>query len=298
MIAPEREDRQRSMYRELLKALDEARLWLDRSTAEGTDEHAAGSAAFHLGIAGGIAFSGRMPGIERLALFEEISDAAEERDLGRVDRVRLATRARLRSKSSSDQRASAEGSLDWAAGFLQMLATLNEARRAWSEGDEFRRPLMLGFLAGLMHWEPGLRYKGGSLRDAVVAIQSRDQESASLWVEAESISPVERQGESADMDSRVILLRWVGDRLAAGHRLTGPLFMHPADESEEERRTREAHERAHFEREETSIQRAQTFGRRISGGDEPRISVPTSYAVNRALVLQHHQGEGPADEGG
>ena len=280
------------MYRELLKALDEARSWLARSSAEGTDEHAAGLAAFQLGMAGGIAFSGRMPGIERLALFEEILDAAEERDLGRVDRVRLAARTRLRSKYSLDQRASAEGSLDWSAGFLQMLATLNEARRAWSDGDEFRRPLMLGFLAGLMHWEPGMRYKGGSLRDAVVAIQSRDQESARLWVEAESITPVERQGESVDTDSRVILLRWVGDRLAAGHRLTGPLFMHPADESEEERRTREAHERAHFEREETSIQRAQTFGRSISGGDEPGIAVPTSYAVNRALVLQHHQGEG------
>lgn len=157
---------------------------------------------------------------------------------------------------------------------------------------------MLGFLAGLMHWEPGLRYKGGSLRDAVVAIQSRDQEGARLWVEVESISPVERQGESADTDPQVVLLRWVGDRLAAGHRLSGPLFMHPVDESEEEKRAREAHERAHFEREETSIQRAQSFGRRISGGDGPEISVPTSYAVNRALVLQLHQGEDPAEDEG
>lgn len=88
---------------ELLEALDEARFWLKGSSAEGTDAHAEGSAAFHLGVAGGIAFAGHLPGIKRPALFEEISDAGEDRDWGRVDRVRLAARARLRSKYTPDE---------------------------------------------------------------------------------------------------------------------------------------------------------------------------------------------------
>ncbi len=288
------------MYRDLLRALDESRLRMERLPADGGDDSdAMRLAAFQLGTAGGIAFSGRLPGVEQLALFDDISDAAEEWDLDRVDRIRLGVRARLVPEGPPDQEAGGENRLDWSAGFLQMLAALNEARRAWSEGDKFRCSLMLGLLAGLMHCNPGLRYRGGSLRDAVIAAQSRDQEDARRWAEAEGITAEVRRREPVDTDARVLLLRWVGDRLAAGHRLSGPIFGHPIDETDQQRREREARERAYFEREETSVGRVQNFGRRISGGDGEGIAVPTSYAINRALVLQSHpQSEDPADDGG
>lgn len=108
----------------------------------------------------------------------------------------------------------------------------------------------------------------------------------------------EWRDESATTDARALLLRWVGDRLAAGHRLSGPIFTHAIDESDEQRREREARERAYFEREETSVERSQNFGQRISGGDADGIAVPSSYALNRAPVLQSHQGEDEADDGG
>ena len=76
-------ERRRSMVREVLKALDEAVSWLERIPAEGRDEDdAERSGAFHLGSAGGLAFYGLLPGIESDALFDDISDAAEERDPG------------------------------------------------------------------------------------------------------------------------------------------------------------------------------------------------------------------------
>jgi len=297
--ATEREAWQRSMYRDLVKALAEAGRHLESIPAEGGDERDTEPlAAFHLGTAGGIAFSARLPGVEHPALFDDISDAAEDRDLDRVDRIRLSVRARLSAEHLPDPRASGENALEWATGFLHMLAALNEARTAWSEGDEFRRSLMLGFLAGLMHWNPVRRYRGGSLRDAVIAAHARDQQDARRWVEADAIRVEEWRDESAATDARALLLRWVGGRLAAGHRLSGPMFFRSTSETDEERREREARERGYFEREETSVERAQHFGRRIAGGDGQGISVPTSYAVNRALVLQSHQGEDPMDDGG
>lgn len=119
------------MYRDLLRALDESRLLLERVPAGGGDDSdAVRLAAFQLGTAGGIAFSGRLPGVEQPALFDDISDAAEERDLDRVDRIRRGVGARLSAEHMPNQRASGENGLDWATGFLQMLAALNEARRA------------------------------------------------------------------------------------------------------------------------------------------------------------------------
>lgn len=274
------------MYRKVLEALDEACVRLGGGPAEGPDERAAErGGTFHLGTAGGLAFSGHLPGIESDALFDDISAAAAARDLGRVDRIRRRVAARLRSDAPTDEPGGGDG-LDWAAGLLQMLAVLNEARRARAERDVSRHSLLMGFLVGLMHWEPGLRYERGSLRDAVIAAHARDRGPARRWVDAESIR--ERRDESADADERVLLLGWVGDRLAAGHRLSGPLFFHAEGETEREREEREARERAYFEREETSARRAQNFGRRVAGEDAQGVWLPASYAVNRALVLGSH----------
>lgn len=294
MSGPSAAERRMSLYRKVLKALDEAVSRLERIPAEGRDEDdAERSGAFHLGSAGGLAFSGLLPGIESDALFDDISDAAEERDLGQVDRIRRSVADRLRSDPSPNESADGENGLDWAAGFLQMLAALNEARTAWRERDRFRHSLMLGFLAGHLRGSWRREYRLGPLSDAVVAVHDRTPRRAARWVEAESIDEdhlvrafVERP-EAAD--ARALLLRWVGDRLAAAHRLSEPIWFRVEGETEDERRRREASEKAYFEREETSIRRARNFGRRLHGEDPEEISVPGSYALNRALVLRSHK---------
>ena len=290
-------DQQRSICWNVLKALDEARFWLARIPADGPDEQdAERSGAFHLGSAGGLAFRGRLPGVESDALFEDISDAAEERDLGHVDRIRQAVAARLRSEEPLDRDTSSEDGLDWAVGFLQMLAALNEARRAWREGDRFRHSLMLGFLVGLLGSMSAAPYGGGRPADAVRAAHSRDPQRARTWLEAESIKPERRHGESADTDERALLLRWVADYLATGHRFTEPLWVSVKGETDDEREKREAYERAYFEREETSIRRAQNFGKRIAAKDTDGIWIPTSYSMNRYLVLRSHEKDGSVDD--
>ena len=291
MNESDRAERRRSTYRKVLEALDEARSALERISAEGPDaQDVARSGAFHLGMAGGIAFRGSLPGVESDALFDDISDAAEERDPGRADRIRQGILTRLGPGQPPDESPSDEGELDLEVGFLQKLAALNEARRAWRENDRFRHSLMLGFLTGLLNSAPPWRY-GSHLADAVIAVHSPDRRKARRWLEAESIEAEEWRGESADTDERALLLRWVGDRLAAGHRFSEPLWCHSVDETEDERRTRKARERAYFERQETSIQRAQNFGKRMAAEDGEGIWIPTSYAVNRALVLGSQEEE-------
>ena len=142
---------------------------------------------------------------------------------------------------------------------------------------------MVGFLVGLMSGRSGwpVRYEHGSLKDAVLAAHDRNPESARAW--AESVMAHELQGESADTDPRALLLRWVGERLAAADRLSGPMFFRVEGETEDGRRDREARERAYYNREEASIQRAQNFGQRIAGPDGEGLWVSGSYSLNRAL---------------
>ena len=187
------------------------------------------SGMFHLGAAGGRAFSGHLPGIKSEALFDDISDAAEKRDLDQVGRIWRTVAARLRSDHPPDEPSPGKGGLDWAAGFLQMLAVLNEARTAREEGDAVRYSLMAGFLVGLMSKE-SVRYRHGSLKDAVLAAHDRNPESARSWVKAESIMEQERQGESAGKDPRALLLQWMGARLAAAAMRPGrPVLGRPKD---------------------------------------------------------------------
>ena len=292
----DRDERLRSVYGKVLNALEEALFWLERPPAGGPDvRDAQRSGMCHLGTAGGLTFSGHLPGIKSEALFDDISDAAEKRDLDQVGWIRRTVVARLRSDHPPDELSPGKGGLDWAAGALQMLAVLNEVRTARQEGDAARYSLMAGFLVGLMpegsRW--GGRYQHGSLRDAVLAAHDRNPESARAW--AESIMALERQRESAGTDPRALLLQWVGKRLAAGHRLSSPMFFHVEGETEDERRDREAREIAYYDREEASIQRAQNFGKRIAGSDGEGIWVTGSYSLNRALVLGSHEEDHPVD---
>ena len=295
----DRDERLRSVYGKVLNALEEALFWLERPPAEGADVHDAQRAGmFHLGAAGGLAFSGCLPGINSEALFDDISDAAEKQDLDQVGQIRRTVVASLRSDHPPDDPSPGKGGLDWAAGFLQMLAVLSEARTAREEGDAVRYSLMAGFLVGLMSevpWSSGVRYRHGSLKDAVLAAHDRNPESARTWVNAESIMSHELQGESADTDPRALLLQWVGERLSAADRLSGPMFFRVKGETEDGCRDREAGERAYFDREEASIQRAQNFGKRIAGTDGEGLWVSGSYSLNRALVLGSHEEDHPVD---
>ena len=296
----DRDEQPRSVYEQIQEALEQALCWLQRTPAEGPDEpDAQRSGMFCLGVAGGLAFSGFLPGISSEALFDDISEAAEQRDLDQVGRIRRTVVAKLGADRQPDVPPAGRGNLKWEAGALQILAVLREARTARQEADDDRYSLMAGFLVGLLSeipWGKSIRYRHGSLKDAVLAAHDRNPERARAWVTAESIKPRSRKGESADTDPRDLLLRWVGDRLAAAQRMTSPMFFSHEGETQEQRQSREAEERAYYDREETSIQRAQNFGKRIAARDGDSIWVPMSYSMNRALVLGSHEEDQPGGD--
>ena len=75
------------------------------------------------------------------------------------------------------------------------------------------------------------------------------------------------------------------------------MFYSHKGETQEQRQSREAAERAYYEREETSVQRAQNFGKRLAARDDESIWLPRSYSMNRGLVLGSHRKDRPgADE--
>lgn len=276
----ERAEWRRSTYRKVLKALDQGIFWLERAQDE--DERAAGSGEtaeapgahdavkrgiFHLGEAGGIAFFGHFAGTHSRALFEDISDALELRDLDRAQEIRDVVQARSRSGGDPDADAEPREDLDWDTGYLQMLAALNESRQARDTGDLHRYSVMAGFLSGLMHWDTAVdRHKSGSVRDAVIAAYN-DGWGAALWVEWEGIREERMAGVSRDSEEgRDLLLRWVGLRLAAADRMTGPFRRD--GETEDERHDRESEEWGCFRRSERSTRRAEDFGKRIEGRHE------------------------------
>ena len=188
----------RAAYGKVVDALDETLSSLDRlAGGEAGTRGVSRKGMFHLGVAGGLAFSGRLPGIEADALFDDISDAAEKRDPDQVGRIRESVAAR---PGPDDPRPGNHG-LDWPTGPLQMLAVLNEACTARVERDAVRFSLMTGFLVGLIP-ERFRRFQHGFLRDAVLAAHEPEIEAARAWVEAESIEAGERKGGAAGADPR------------------------------------------------------------------------------------------------
>ena len=267
----------RYVYEQMLRALEEAIPRLVRHPAEAPDiGRAQRSGLFHLGVAGGLAFFGHLPGMKAEALFDEVSDAAEKRDWHEVGRIRKEVAARLRPGHVPDASSTGEDGLDWASGYPQLLAVFREARAAREQGDAPRWSLMMGFLVGLMSGMPryGPRYRHGFVKEAIVAAYDEDPESARTWVKVEEITPWADYGESADTDPRDLLLRWVQFRLAAGDRFTCPTFFF-----------RESAARQYYDQQEASTQRAQNFGKRLADPDTEGVWVSMSHALNRALVL-------------
>ena len=289
----DRDEQTRSAYEQIQEALKQALCWLQGPPADSPDEHDdQRSGLFSLGVAGGLAFAGLLPGIHSEALFDDISDAAELRDLDQVGRIRRTVLSRLGANRLPDAPAAGRDDHKWQAGALPMLAVLREARTSRQEGVADRFSLMAGFLVGLLSeipWGSRRQYRRGSLKDAVLAAHDRNPERAAAWVTAESITARKRKGETASTDPRGLLLEWVGDRLAAAQRMSSPMFFSHKGETREQRQSREAAERAYYKREETSIQRAQNFGKRLAARDDESIWVPRSYSLNRGLVLGSHK---------
>ena len=265
-----RAERQRSAYRKVLEALDEAVFRLGRvPAADPDDDGAERQGTFRLGEAGGIAFSAHFPGTSSGALFDEISDAVEAEDLDRVRQVRSLVESRLRSSDGAEGGVYAEDALDWDAGYLQILAALHETRQAREDGDAHRYWIMTGFLAGVLHSDARrARNESGSLRDTVIAACNEGWGEA-LWVEWEGIREewlsAEASGSGEDPE---LLHRWLGLRLAAADEMTGTPFSGRVGGTDGEASGGKSDERAGFLRCERSTWRAQNFGKRIASGDD------------------------------
>ena len=63
-----------------------------------------------------------------------------------------------------DEPSPSRAGVDLQAGYLQILAVLNEARTARTEGDDIRYSLMVGFLFGLMAEMSKRNFTAGSSR--------------------------------------------------------------------------------------------------------------------------------------
>ena len=259
-------ERQRSAYRELLTALDEAIFWLARVPAAASHESGAErQGTFRLGEAGGIAFSAHFPGMDSEALFDDISDAVETDDLDAVRRVRSLVESRLRTEDhgTGDEKTAGDA-FDWDAGYLQILGVLNETRRARDDGDAHRYWIMAGFLAGLLHWDerPG-EHEPGELHDAVIAATS-DGWGENLWLEWEALRDewLARHAPDAPEDPE-LLFSWTGLRLAAADVVTDSLSSRGARRPGDEPSDPESEEVC-FLRCERSTWRAQHFGRRLA----------------------------------
>ena len=86
-----------------------------------------------------------------------------------------------------------------------MVAVLNKACTAWQQGEVVHYSHIAGSLISLMaerSLSSRVRYRPGSLGDAVLAAHDQDPESAKSWVRAEPIMARERQGESEGNRSR------------------------------------------------------------------------------------------------
>ena len=236
------------LYEEISRALETALYLLELPPARDQDvpdPHRWG--VYYLGLAGGLAFSGRLPGIESEALFDDISDAAEEQDLNRVDRIRRTVAARLRPDPAPDEPPLGKSGLDWAGGFPQMLAALEEAETAREEDDALRFSLMAGFLVGFLPQNPEFN-NGGSLAEAVLVAHDRTPRRAIKWLMDESPMEYWNREKSVGSDPRGTLLGEVGKRLAMHERMSCPVFDYGS----------------YWDQQEASIERARSFGKRIA----------------------------------
>ncbi len=272
----DRSERRGSAYRKVLRALDEAIYCLEREPLEDPGGHgAAQQGIFRLGEAGGIAFASHFAGTDSGALFDEISDAAEEEDLDRIRQIRSLVESRLRSGEGATPRPSGEGALDWDAGYLQLLAVLNESRRAREDGDAHRYWIMAGFLAGFLRRDarPG-EYEPESLRDEVIAACNEGW-GETLWTEWEAIRDDWLAGDSPGApEDPDLLLRWLGLRLAAAESVSGSLVPSQVGGTDDHRSGGQSDDGARFLCCERSTRRAQNFGARIARRDTDEIRHP------------------------
>lgn len=129
---------------------------------------------------------------------------------------------------------------------------LNEAKVAREAGDGLRYSLMIGFVCGMMFWDPGPCYEEGSILQAI-----------------------EEGYEKDDLDK----LEWAGARLVAGHRHSDPSpFMKKA-----------AYDR-YMERKLGTMRWVQNFGLQAARKGDDGVAVLNSMMINHAL-RQSRSGE-------
>ena len=148
------------MFDQVAEALQQA---LDAFIEDGT-RCASRKCAFCCGAAGGIAAAAGIPGVIAPDLFDDISDAYEDADVGAMQVIvaELANR-RVRGEEEHD---GAGWSETRAAEFE---AALGEALRSRDAGDGLRYSLMIGFAAGLMFRHQDPEYEPyGQIRDKII----------------------------------------------------------------------------------------------------------------------------------
>lgn len=129
------------MFDQVAEALQKA---LDAFTGDGT-WCASRKCAFCCGAAGGIAAAAGIPGVNAPDLFDDISDAYEDADMGAMQ-VIVDELAERRIRGEEDHDGAGWGEMDAA----EFEAALGEALRSRDAADGLRYSLMIGFVAGLM----------------------------------------------------------------------------------------------------------------------------------------------------
>ena len=218
--------------------------------------------AHHTGKAGGIAAATGVYGIKALSLCDDISDAYE---IGDADfMVAILDEATERPDNPSIGAATgAEKSISWP----EYGAALHQAVEADAAGDKMRYALMTGFVSGLMFNDPGPNYPDrGTILDSIT---------------------VAYENGSAE------LLHWAQARIAAGNRLSEPLFfVKVGAEDAERQRVADASDR-YYEERMRMMRWVQNFGLRNARAEDEKVAVPGSMAINHSLRRQALRGSDP-----
>ena len=225
--------------------------------------------AFHTGKAGGIAGAVGVEGIHLESLCEEISDAYERLDLtaGHSDSSNgfnpegspdvsdyIAQREGIfggiisRLKESPNADTFLEDKSLACGGWEEYGVALNEAVQAKAHGDSLRYALMIGFVCGLMFRDPGPRYPGGSILQAI---------------------------EEGYQHDKVERLQWAHERLAAAHRLSEPSPFMSKDDYDR-----------YIEAKVQNMRWVQNFGLHAARAGDETVSVPNSMLINHVLRQQ------------
>ena len=234
--------------------------------------------AFHCGEAGGIAASAAIFGIKALELCDDISDAYENSDWHFLKDILSELEARPADGEAGPHVRTRQGGIGWE----ELGAALDDALRALEESNALRHSLIIGFASGLMFDNPGptyqttrlasdlFRHPGGEQPESQRSMEERVAAALGLEYPEISIRDAILLGHSEGCRE---LIQWARARIAAGVRLSSPLFLSP----EGAKRDYETHLRM--------MRWVQNFGLRTTRARDESVSIPNSMAINYALMM-------------